>query len=177
MGREDRGSPEFLCGLRMPCQPLSLPQRRLGPIWCACSPPCLPCPDLSFPICKVSPVSPNLAGSDGEVWGSSGSLCLDGTPPSRRRDPPARHWAKCFRALADGIVLLHGNLQWLPFAFQTKTKLLSQVYSPLHSSSLMLTLSLRPGLLVAPCTLSPWPSQVPLPVQLRLAASCRGSPL
>lgn len=139
-GREARGPLEFLCGLRMPCQPLSLPQRRLGPIWCARSPPCLPCPDLSFPICKVSPVSPNLAGGDGEVWGSSGLLCmrcLDGTPPSRRRAPPARRWAKCFRALADGIVSLHGNLQWLRFAFQIKTKLLPQVYSPLHSGFLV----------------------------------------
>lgn len=66
-----RGPPEFLCGLRMPCQSLTLSQRELGPILCALSPAL----SLSFLTCEVGTVSLSPC-SEEEVWGSSGLKCV-----------------------------------------------------------------------------------------------------
>lgn len=64
---------------------------------------------------------------------------------------------------AKGMVSLCWNLQWLSFALQMKNKLLSRMHRP-GSSPLAPTLLRHPGLCIAPWALSPWPSQLPLPV-------------
>lgn len=113
---------------------------------------------LGFLICEVAA---DLRFQPGQVWGSSGLLCmrcLGRTLASRRREPTcpgtvlraSEHWLK-----ADGIVSLHWNLQRLPFALQIKNKLPSQVCRPPGSSSLMPTLFCPLGICIAPCTLFP----------------------
>lgn len=74
-------------------------------------------------------------------------------------EPLSGHRAKHFHvaAEANGITSLEWNLQWLRFALQVKNRLLPQVHRSPGSSSSAHTLFWRPGLRIAPCTLSLWP--------------------
>lgn len=165
VGGRARGPLEFLCHLRMPCQSLTLPQRKLGPIWCAHSPPLSPALSLGFLICEVGAAHLSPC-SDEEVWGAV--VCQAwglGQDPSVEVGPPCLGTVpstSTHQLKANGIITsLDWNLQWLRFALQIKSKLLSQVHR-LRLIGTDFVLASRPSL--PPCALSLWPSQLLLPL-------------